>query len=35
MEVVIEQLQAYERIEGDIPLGEGVCLTGQGIEPIA
>jgi hypothetical protein len=35
MEGVVEKLQADERIEGGIPLGEGVCLTGQAIEPIA
>lgn len=35
MEVVIEELQAHERIEGGIAFGEGVRLTSEGIEPIA
>src|SRR5260370_14365361 len=35
MEVMVEQLQAHERIEGGIPLGESVCLAGESIEPIA
>jgi hypothetical protein len=34
MEVVIEQLQAYERIPSVIAFGEGMCLTGESIEPI-
>src|SRR6266566_9380412 len=35
MEVMIEQLQTHKRIESGIPLGESVCLAGEGIEPIA
>src|SRR5437667_6030527 len=35
MEVMIEQLQTHKRIERGIPLGESVCLAGEGIEPIA
>src|SRR6266487_116210 len=34
LEVVIEELQAYQRIPGSIPFGEGVRLAGKGIEPI-
>ncbi len=34
MEVVIEELQVHQRIEGGIPFGESVCLAGKGIEPI-
>ena len=34
MEVMIEELQAHERIEGGIPFGKSVCLAGEGIEPI-
>src|SRR2546430_5681248 len=34
MEVVVEKLHTHERIEGGIPLGESVCLAGEGIEPI-
>lgn len=34
MEVVIEELQAHERIPGGIPFGEGVRFAGKGIEPI-
>ena len=34
-EVVIEELQAHQRIEGGIAFGEGVRLAGEGIEPIA
>ncbi len=34
MEVVIEELQAHERIPGGIPFGEGVRFAGEGIEPI-
>ena len=34
MEVVIEELQVHQRIEGGIPFGESVRLAGQGIEPI-
>ncbi len=35
MEVVIEDLQAHQRIEGGIAFGEGMRLAGEGIEPIA
>jgi hypothetical protein len=35
MEVMVEKLQAHQRIERGIPLGESVCLAGEGIEPIA
>src|SRR6266571_973902 len=34
MEVVIEELQVHQRIEGGIAFGESVRLAGQGIEPI-
>jgi len=34
MEVVIEELQVQECIEGGIPFGEGMGLAGEGIEPI-
>src|SRR6266567_9281769 len=34
LEVVIEELQAYQRIPGSIPFGEGVRLAGKGIEPL-
>src|SRR6266849_4604313 len=34
MEVVIEELQVQECIEGGIPFGEGMRLAGEGIEPI-
>lgn len=35
MEVMVEQLQTHERIEGGIPLGESVRLARESIEPIA
>ncbi len=35
MKVVIEELQAHERIPGGIAEGFGVRLAGEGIEPIA
>ena len=34
MEVVIEQLQAHERVPSGIAFGEGVRLAGESIEPI-
>src|SRR5712692_9435597 len=34
MEVVIEELQAHQGIEGDIAFGEGMRLAGEGVEPI-
>src|SRR6266849_2337097 len=34
MEVVIEELQAHERVPGGIAFGEGVRLAGEGVEPI-
>src|SRR5947208_941091 len=35
LEVVIEDLQAHERVKGGIPLSERVCLAGECIKPIA
>ncbi len=32
--VVIEKLQAHQRIEGVIAFGESVRLAGEGVEPI-
>ena len=34
MEIVIEELQAHQRIPGGIAFGESVRLAGEGIEPI-
>jgi len=34
MEIVIEELQAHQCIEGGIAEGFGVCLAGEGTEPI-
>lgn len=34
LKVLVEKLDAYGRIEGGIPLGEGVRLAGEGITPI-
>ena len=33
-EVVIEELQAHQRIEGGIAFGEGMRFAGESIEPI-
>lgn len=34
LEVVIEELQAHQRIPSGIAFGEGVRLAGEGLEPI-
>jgi len=34
MEIVIEELQAHQRIPSGIAFGESVRLAGEGIEPI-